>query len=118
MLPAKASSIGYRDLVGLTGLSALGGEASRERNMKHIMCRMVERHDTPGGVGFLHDIAGTSLVLPPWEAPQLVKRTAHFDAHLRVLSKMRDRNRSGTGAYSNFLNEHSPAAPAFQWYCA
>ena len=56
----------------------------------------------------LHDISippGVSPVLPPWESRQLVKRTAHFDAHLRVSSTPRcgSATASGTGAYSDFL---------------
>lgn len=45
-----------------------------------------------------------SLVLPSWESLQRVKRTAHFDAHLRVSSTPRfgSATASGTGAYSNF----------------
>jgi len=53
-----------------------------------------------------------SPVLPGWESRQLVKRTAHFDAHLRVSSTPRcgSATASGTGAYSDFLAGDAMAA--------
>jgi hypothetical protein len=89
----------YRDVRGLSCSKAspvfqcLLGKP-RERNMKHILCMMVKRHEG----GFLHDTSRWHLVaglaaLGSTAARQADSPLSCPPSHLRVLSKMRDRNR-------------------------